>query len=213
MYVPEHFSETRIEVLHELIRAHSFGALVTATGAGIEANHIPFVLAREPSPFGTLRGHIARANPLWREFTPQNEALVLFQGPHSYISPSWYASKKETGKVVPTWNYVVVHARGPLRIMEDRTWLRRHLEELTDQHEAEREDSWQVADAPEDFTEKLMGAIIGIEVQIGRLTGKWKVSQNRSVTDREGVASRLLQEGNPDSSALAQLVREHGKMR
>lgn len=209
MYVPKHFEESRVDVLHELIRAHPFGALITLTAAGLEANHIPLVLDPEPTPFGVLHGHVARANPLWHEFQSEVEALVLFQGPHAYISPDWYPSKQEAGKAVPTWNYAVVHAQGPLRVVEDPVWLRSHLEALTDHHEAGRDTPWQVADAPVDFLEKLMSAVVGIEIPITRLFGKWKVSQNRSVADREGVVKGLLQEGHADAAAMAQFVRKH----
>src|SRR5687767_1111827 len=128
MYLPRHFEETDVRVLHQFIRAHPFGALVTATTAGLDANHIPFVLESEPAPNGCLRGHIARANPLWCECAAVAPALVLFQGENAFVSPSWYPSKQDTGKVVPTWNYVVVHAHGPLRFIDDAAWVRAHVE-------------------------------------------------------------------------------------
>ena len=131
MYVPSHFAETRIEVLHGLIRNHPFGALVVLASGGLDANHIPFEIDPEPAPLGTLRGHVARANTMWKDFSAQVDALVIFQGPHTYVSPAWYATKKEHGKVVPTWNYAVVHARGPLRVIDDRVWLRHFFEQLT----------------------------------------------------------------------------------
>jgi transcriptional regulator len=147
MYLPKQFEETRVAVLHELIRAHPLGALVTLTPGGIEANHIPFEVDPEPAPLGTLRGHIARANPLWRDFSPDAPALAIFQGPDAYISPSWYATKKITGKVVPTWNYAVVHARGVLRFIDDRDWLRAFVEKLTHRHETRRRAPWKVSNA------------------------------------------------------------------
>jgi transcriptional regulator len=207
MYLPKHFEETRVQVLRELIRAHPLGALVTLTPTGLDANHIPFEVDPDPAPFGTLRGHIARANPLWHDFAPDVEALAIFQGPSRYISPSWYPSKGETGKVVPTWNYAVVHAYGALRVIDDRAWLRAFVERLTHRHEAERRNPWKVADAPSDFIEKQLGAIIGLEIPITRLIAKWKVSQNRSIQDRNGVVEGLLQAGG-DAAAMADMVRQ-----
>src|SRR5688572_162949 len=128
MYIPKHFEETRVEVMHELIRARPFATLVTLAPDGLSANHIPFLISEKPAPFGTLQGHVARSNPLWKEESRTGDVLVVFQGPHGYISPSWYATKKETGKVVPTWNYAIVHASGPLRAIEDRAWLRAFVE-------------------------------------------------------------------------------------
>jgi transcriptional regulator len=208
MYLPKHFEETRVEVLHELMRAHPLGALVALTPAGLAANHVPFEVEPDPAPFGTLRGHIARANPLWRDFSRDVEVLAIFQGPGAYVSPSWYRTKRETGKVVPTWNYAVVHAHGPLRVVDDVAWLRQFVEKLTERHEAGRRDPWKVTDAPPDFIDKQLGAIVGIEISITRLVGKWKVSQNRPAQDREGVAEGLLQEGGPSAAAMARLVRE-----
>lgn len=208
MYLPKHFEETRIEILHELMRAHPLGALVTLTPNGLDANHIPFEVDPDPAPFGTLRGHVARANTLWRDFSRNVEALVIFQGPDTYVSPSWYPTKRETGNVVPTWNYAVVHAHGPLRVIDDRAWLRGFVERLTNRHEAERREPWKVTDAPSDFIEKQLGAIIGLEVPIRRLIGKWKVSQNRPAHDRDGVVEGLLQEGHHSAVAMADLVRQ-----
>lgn len=208
MYIPKHFEERRVEVLHELIRRRPLAALVVLTSNGLDANHIPFQVDPHPTPFGTLRGHIARANPLWHHFSSDIEALAIFQGPSAYISPSWYPTKRETAKVVPTWNYAVVHAYGALRVIEDRVWLRRLVESLTNQHEAERDDSWKVTDAPSDFIEHLLGSIVGIEITITRLIGKWKVSQNRPVRDKEGVIEGLLQEGYDSGASMADLVRQ-----
>jgi transcriptional regulator len=207
MYLPEHFEETRVETLHELIRAHPLGALVTLTPGGLDANHIPFEVDPDPAPFGTLRGHVARANPVWTEAARDVETLVLFQGPETYISPSWYPSKQDTARVVPTWNYVVVHARGPLRVIDDRAWLRAFVERLTDRHEAGRRDPWKVTDAPADFIDRQVGAIVGLEIPISRLVGKWKVSQNRPAQDRGGVVEGLRRQGDPASAAMAEAVR------
>jgi transcriptional regulator len=208
MYVPKHFEETSVEVLHELIRAHPLGALVTSSSNGLNANHIPFIVHPEPEPYGTLRGHIARANPLWRDFSLGVESLVIFQGPEAFISPSWYRTKTETGKVVPTWNYAVVHAHGALRIVDDRAWLSELVEELTNRNEAERPNPWKVTDAPADFIAQMLGAIIGLELPIARLVGKWKVSQNRPARDREGVVEGLMQEDRDSALAMARLVQQ-----
>jgi transcriptional regulator len=205
MYLPTHFEETRVPVLHALIRAHPLGALVTRGAAGLEANHLPFEIDPEPAPFGTLRGHVARANPVWREGT--GEALVIFQGPQTYVSPSWYPSKQDGGKVVPTWNYAVIHAYGVLRAIDDPAWLRAFVAKLTDRHEAARPDRWQVTDAPADYVDKLLGAIVGVELPIARLVGKWKVSQNRPAADRAGVVAGLESDGGDAARAMAALVR------
>lgn len=207
MYLPKHFEETRVETLHALIRAHPLGALVTLAPGGLDANHLPFEVDPDPAPFGTLRGHVARANPVWREFTREVEALVLFQGPETYISPSWYPSKQETARVVPTWNYVVVHAHGPLRIVDDRAWLRAFVERLTNRHEAGRRDPWKVTDAPADYVDRQVEAIVGLEIPIARLAGKWKVSQNRPARDRDGVVEGLRRQGDAASAAMAEAVR------
>ena len=208
MYLPKHFEETRVEVLHDLIRAHPLGTLVALAPGGLEANHIPFEIDPEPSPFGTLRGHIARANPLWQNFSPDVAALAIFQGAESYISPSWYPTKDETGKVVPTWNYAVVHAHGPLRVIEDRAWLRKLVENLTDRQESGRNKPWKISDAPAAYIGEQLGAIVGLEITIARLIGKWKVSQNRPARDREGAADGLLEHGSESGSAMARLIRK-----
>lgn len=208
MYVPSHFAESRVDVLHDLIRTHPFGALVVLASDGLDANHIPFEIDPEPAPFGTLRGHVARANPVGRDFSSQVDVLVMFQGAHAYISPAWYATKKEHGKVVPTWNYAVVHAHGPLRVIDDPNWLRQFVGKLTDRHEAPRSDPWKVTDAPADFIDTMVAGIIGIEIPIAKLTGKWKVSQNRPAKDRAGVIEGLGHLPSDLATSMAQLVRD-----
>lgn len=208
MYLPKHFEETRVDVLHGLIRAYPFGALVTQTPGALDANHIPFEVDPDPCPFGTLRGHVARANPVWRQALPRLEALVIFQGPDTYISPSWYPTKRTTGKVVPTWNYALVHAHGVPRFIDDRAWLRAFVEKLTDRHEARRQEPWKVTDAPADYIDRQVGAIIGLEIPITRLIGKWKVSQNRSPEDRAGVVEGLLRDTQRSAEVMADLVRQ-----
>jgi len=211
MYLPKHFDESRIAVLHELIREHPLGALVTLTANGLDANHLPFEVDPQPAPLGTLRGHVARANPLWREFTRDAEALVIFQGASAYVSPSWYPTKRKTGEVVPTWNYAVVHARARVRVVDEREWLRGLVERLTRRHESGRADPWKVTDAPADYIERQLGAIVGLELPIARLTGKWKVSQNRPPEDRAGVVEGLLRQGGDSRAAMADLVRRRAK--
>ena len=208
MYLPKHFEETRGEVLHGLIRAYPFGTLITQTSGALDANHIPFEVAPDPSPFGTLRGHVARANPVWRQASPGAEALVIFQGPDTYISPSWYPTKRTTGKVVPTWNYAVVHAHGVPRFIDDRAWLRAFVERLTDRHEAQRQEPWKVTDAPADYIDKQIRAIVGLEIPVTRLIGKWKVSQNRSPDDRAGVVEGLKRDTQRSAEVMADLVRQ-----
>ena len=208
MYLPKHFEETRVEVLHALIREYPLGTLVTLGADGLNANHIPIEIDPEPAPLGTLRGHVARANPVWRESVADVEALVVFEGPTAYVSPSWYPSKRETGKVVPTYNYAVVHAYGRLRSIEDPAWLRRFVERLTGRFEAGRAEPWKVTDAPGSYIDAQLRAIVGIEIPITRLLGKWKVSQNRSAPDRAGVVQGLGGDADSDAAAIARLVEQ-----
>ena len=208
MYSPSQFEETRIEVLHGLIHDHPLATLITYGPGGLEANHIPFEIHADPAPFGTLRAHVARANTVWRDFCADTGALVVFQGPSAYITPSWYAAKRETGKVVPTYNYAVVHASGPMRAIEDRDWLRALVERLTNRFEAARAQPWRVADAPADFVENLLGAIVGLEIPVARLVGKWKMSQNRPATDIDGIVRGLREMGEDNVAAVGKLVDE-----
>jgi transcriptional regulator len=210
MYTPAHFKEDRIEVLYQLIANHPLSTLITMTSDGLNANHIPLMVDQSRGVFGTLRGHVARSNTVWQTFKPEVNALVVFQGPDAYISPSWYPSKKENDKVVPTWNYAVVHAAGPLTIRDDETWMREFLSDTTDHFEATRNTRaprWKMNDAPETFLQTMMRAVVGIEIPIISLEGKWKVSQNRALADREGVAT-ALQSGSRDAeTAMGKLVR------
>jgi transcriptional regulator len=208
MYQPSHFREERHEVLRGLIADHPLGALVTMTPGGLEGNHVPFLHDPDPAPLGTLRAHVARANPVWREFDAGVEALVIFQGPQTYVTPSWYPKKQQTGKVVPTWNYLVVHACGRLRAVDDREWLRAFVTRLTDRFEAGRAAPWRVTDAPADYIDASLKAIVGIEIALTRLHGKWKVSQNQLPADRAGVVRGLRGTGNPDAARVARWVEE-----
>lgn len=207
MYLPEHFAEQRVDLLHRLISEHPVGAMVVSTADGLEANHLPFELDAEPAPFGTLRGHVARANPVWHQFTRGVEALVIFHGPQAYISPSWYPSKEMTGEVVPTYNYLAVHGYGEIKIIHEREWLRALVTRLTDRFEANRAAPWRVSDAPAAFIDKQLGAIVGIEIPLTKLIGKWKVSQNRPAADRAGVVAGLSERNDADSLAIAWWVK------
>lgn len=205
MYLPKHFDEPRVDVMHGLMRAYPLATLVTLSSNGLDANHIPLQLAAGASPFGTLQGHIARANPLGRE-VGKIDVLAIFQGPDAYISPSWYATKKATGKAVPTWNYAVVHAHGTLRVIDDALWVRAQIEALTMHNEAPFAHPWAVSDAPSDYTEKMIAAVVGIEIEITRLTGKWKVSQNQPAENRAGVLEALRNNGGDNAAAMAGLI-------
>lgn len=206
MYLPAHFAETRPEVLHGLIRDHPLGALVTLGSTGLDANHLPFEFDPAPAagaPHGTFRAHVARANAVWKDHSPDLEVLVIFQGSQAYITPSWYEAKREHGKVVPTYNYCVVHAHGPLRVIDDPAWLHAMVTRLTARHESTQPAPWAVADAPPDFIAKQLAAIVGIEIPVTRLIGKWKVSQNRAPADRAGITAGLAA-SNPAMAAAVQ---------
>ena len=209
MYLPAHFEESRPEVLQQLLRSHPLGLWITQQqhDARIEANAIPFMFDAARGPQGTLVAHVARANPVWREARTDVESLVVFQGPQAYVTPSWYATKAATGKVVPTWNYVMVEARGRLQVRDDAAWVHALVSTLTDRHEAARAAPWQVTDAPDDYIAQLGRAIVGIEIELSSLAGKWKVSQNRPAADREGVAQGLEGEAGTASQSMAALVR------
>jgi transcriptional regulator len=205
MYIPRANQEDRIPVLHKLIEDQPFASLVTMGSSGLFASHIPMVLEQNGA-LGQLRGHISRANAQWRDYTPSIEALVIFSGPQHYITPNWYLEKQETGKVVPTWNYVVVHAYGYLKIIEDSGWLMTHLARLTNIHEADSAVPWTISDAPADYIASLSKGIVGLEMTIERLEGKWKVSQNRSEQDRSGVAMGLAELNTTESLTMKALV-------
>lgn len=214
MYLPHHFEETRPEVLHALMRADPLATLVILSASGdIDANHIPLFFSEETDGLGSLRGHVARANPLWRDLLEGAKALAIFHGPDSYISPSWYPTKQVHGQVVPTWNYAVVHAHGSLRAIDDPAWLRAQLEALTTQQEAAFAAPWEVGDAPADFIDRRLEAIVGIELVIDKLTGKFKNSQNQPEQNRAGVVAGLENLGSDRALALAALVEEASSSR
>ena len=196
MYLPKHFEETRPERLHGFIAAHPLGLLITQDSRGLVANPIPFLLQAQRGAKGTLIGHVARANPVWRETVAATQALVVFQGAQGYISPGWYASKKEHGKVVPTWNYSTVQARGPLQVHDTPDAVRAVVHALTTHHEAGQRAPWAMADAPADYIETMIAAIVMIEVPIVELVGKFKLGQNRGTADRVGAEDGLIDRGN-----------------
>ena len=204
MYVPKHFAEDRIEILQQTIEDHPLGTLVTQHSTGLQANHIPFLVAEDPGPMGALNGHVARANTVWKSYEKDLEVLVIFHGPQGYVSPSWYPSKSEHGKVVPTWNYIVVHVYGRLSVIEDEAWLASHVAKLAELHEQYQPQPWSLNDAPDEYVAKMLKAIFGFEIVVTRIEGKWKLSQNRSKQDRKGVIDGLLEE-DPDN-ALAKLM-------
>ena len=208
MYLPKHFEQPDTDAIARLLVAHPLATLAWPSADGLTAEHLPLLWDRGAGDgaHGTLRGHVARANPVWRE-AAGTEVLAVFQGPQAYITPSWYPSKAETAKVVPTWNYAVVHAHGKLRVIEDAAWLRALVGRLTDTHEASRAQRWQVDDAPADYIEQMLRAIVGIEIELTRVQGKWKVSQNRSASDRAGVAAGLDSLAHEQALAVAALVR------
>lgn len=204
MYLPAHFEQTDTQALHTLMRDHPLATLVTWQDGLPTADHVPLEFDAATQ---TLRGHVARANPLWRAAAGQ-PVLAVFNGPQAYITPSWYPSKAATHKVVPTWNYTVVHAGGVLQAVEDAPWLHALVTRLTAHHEAPRAAPWAVSDAPADYVQQMLRAIVGIEIPVDRLVGKWKISQNRSEADRQGVAAGLAQEPAPAAQAMATLVNE-----
>jgi len=211
MYIPRANEEKRVSVMQALMVSHPLATLVTLGAHGLFASHIPMVFEDDGSPFGVLKGHISRANPQWRDFTPAVDALAIFAGDQHYVSPSWYSEEGEHAKQVPTWNYAVVHAYAPLKVIEDEQWLLAHVNSLTNIHEAAFPVPWKVSDAPEDFIGSLLKEIIGLELSIRRLEGKWKVSQNRTERERKGVIDGLIKLNTPESLAMKALVEERRK--
>lgn len=204
MFNPPHFREDRPVILHDLMNRAPLATLVTLGGDGIEANPIPLMLTPDEGPHGTLYGHVSRANPLWRETPTDSLALAVFTGPNGYVSPNWYPSKQQAGKVVPTWNYAVVHARGPVSFFDDHPSLLALVTRLTERHEAAQEHPWRVSDAPVDYIEKMLDGIVGVKLSIARLEGKWKMSQNRTDADRQGALDGL----SHSSPELQEVARE-----
>lgn len=207
MYQPPHHREDRLEVQHDLIESHPLGLLISSGPEGLLANPLPFLLQRKSGHLGTLQVHMARANAQWKDIDGQR-VLTVFQGPQAYVSPAFYATKRETGKVVPTWNYAMVQARGVARLRADPAWLQAQIEALTFRHEGKRTPSWAVSDAPRTYIESQLRGIVGVEIEIDAIEGKWKVSQNRPEADRRGVAEGLAH----DEPAMSELVRRYGRV-
>jgi transcriptional regulator len=208
MYNPPQFREERIEVLHGTMQAIGAATLVSHGPQGFEATHVPIHLSPEPAPWGTIRCHFARANGHLQSLAGGADVLAIVQGPQAYVSPNWYPSKHATGKAVPTWNYVAVHAHGSATIRDDAAWLRAHVAALTGRHERGQALPWRIEDAPPEFIEGMLRAIVGVELRLTRIEGKWKVSQNRPAPDREGVVAGLRAQGDPASLAMVELVAQ-----
>lgn len=209
MYLPAAFREERVGVLQALMRASPLATLVSIADGQADADHVPLLLETGDSPEGVLRGHVARANPLWQRQAGA-ELLVIFQGPQHYVSPSWYPSKAESGKVVPTWNYLVVHARGRLQVHDDPVWVRGLVSRMTVAQESGFARPWAVEDAPADYLSRMLGAIVGVEIPIRSMVGKWKNSQNRQPADRDGVERGLRAAGNAQAQSLAEAMTGDG---
>lgn len=205
MYLPPHFAAARPEQLQQLLRAHPLGALVRSGPDGLDADHLPFEFDAGAGPLGTLSAHVARANPLWQRCAPGTEVLVIFRGAEGYVSPSWYPSKHETHRLVPTWNYEVVHVRGRLQVRDDERFVRGLVARLTRAHEAAEARPWKMGDSAPEFIDDMLSRIVGIEIEIDALVGKLKLSQNRETRDRLGAADALAERGN---DALAQAMRQ-----
>lgn len=207
VYTPKPNAETRIDVLHALIKAYPLGVWVSMGQGELVANHIPFDIDTERGEFGTLVAHVARANPIWRESPSSVPCVVTFQGPQTYITPSWYPSKHEHGKAVPTWNYAVVHAHGVPAFIYDRAWLYDHVSRLTARHEASQALPWAVSDAPPEYMDKMIGSIVGVEIPVANLQGKWKMGQNRSASDQLGVVAGLMAKRDSQAVGVAEIMQ------
>jgi transcriptional regulator len=213
MYIPKHFLEARIEVLHAFIRRHPLATICIGDASGLEADHVPLTLRSEPAPHGVLLGHVARANPLWRKAGDGLDCLVVFQGPQHYISPGWYATKAETGRVVPTWNYEVVHVQGRVRAVDDPVWLRALLEDLTTEHERLQPQAWHVSDAPNDYVDAMVRAVVGIRIEILGLVGKAKLSQNQPESNQHSLIESLRAKDDSSASQMAEEIANRASRR
>ncbi len=208
MYLPPYHAQPDVDALHALIDMHPLGAWVCQSSDGLVANHIPFLLDRSRGTSGTLLGHVSRANTVWQQLKGDAQSVVLFQGPQSYITPNWYPSKAEHGKVVPTWNYAVAHVYGVARAVDDKDWLLELLTRLTAANEAPMAIPWKVSDAPKDFIDRLLGAVVGIEIPVDHIVGKLKVSQDEAILDRQGTVAGLTAQGTERAAAMAVLVQQ-----
>ncbi|PCE26446.1 transcriptional regulator [Paraburkholderia acidicola] len=196
MYIPAHFAVPDAEALHRMIREHPLGILIASTPGGLDANHIPFELTPDEGEHGTLRAHVARSNPIWQDVKDGDEVMVVFRGEEAYVSPTWFPSKHEFHKQVPTWNYKVVHLHGKIRIRDDERFVRGMVARLTRTHEASLPKPWKMSDAPADYIDTMLKAIVGIEIEVTRITGKFKLSQNRELRDRLSLGEALKARGD-----------------
>jgi transcriptional regulator len=210
MYIPKRFLQDDITKLKGMMAAHSFATFITQNESKIEANHMPLILNKS-SQRVVLQGHIAKANPLWKSLKDKSEVLIIFNGPNCYISPNYYPTKKENGKVVPTWNYVSVHVKGIVSFIHDEQWILTMLNNLTDHYEANQPIPWSVNDAPQAYIDKMLSAIVGLEIEIVSITGKWKVSQDKTEVNQEGIIKGLSHEANSNAQNIATLVKEYLK--
>jgi transcriptional regulator len=206
MYLPDHFRVDDVPQIHALMRARPFAVLVSDGSAGLYASHLPTVLKGE-GPYGVIECHLARPNPHWRDLADGNEALMIFQGPEGYITPNWYPSKGQTGKVVPTWNFAVVHAYGRPEVMTEKDWLLRHVTDLTTQQEKNETKPWAPSDAPSTYIDVMLRGIVGFRFPITRLEGKWKMSQNREIQDQVGIVNGLSNRRDGDDLEIAKWIR------
>jgi transcriptional regulator len=210
LYNPRWFKEDNVEALQDEVNRLSFGTIITLTKSGMVASHVPMLVDRSRGELGTLFGHVARGNAQWRDSSPGGQGLAVFLGPDAYISPSWYKTKKETGEVVPTWNYVAIHVRGPVSFFEETERIRGIVTKLTGHHEADSKKPWEVTDAPADYIDGELKQIVGFEMPIAKIEGKWKMSQNRPKSDREGVVTNLLERDRLRDEEVSREVQRRG---
>ena len=208
MYIPKRFLKDDIDKSKGMMVNHSFATLITHNESGVEANHIPLILNKLGQK-DVLQGHIAKANPLWKNIKDKSEVLIIFNGPNCYISPNYYPTKQENGKVVPTWNYISVHVKGIVSFIHDDQWILKMLNDLTNQYEANQPVPWSVSDAPQAYIDKMLSAIVGLEIDILSITGKWKVSQDKTEENKQGIIRGLSQGITSDAHNIAKLVKEH----
>ncbi|MEH6454636.1 MAG: FMN-binding negative transcriptional regulator [Psychromonas sp.] len=208
MHTPKTFQQHDPELLEEIIVNYPFATLVTHSDSGLEVNHLPFILTHANGE-SVLQGHIAKANPLWKNLSENSEVLLVFHGPHCYISPNHYPTKQETGKAVPTWNYIAVHVKGNLSFIHDPKWKLNMINNLTNQHEATQESPWSISDAPEIYIEKMLPAIVGLQLEFLSITGQWKLSQNQPERNKQGVVTGLSKANDSDMQKVAELVKKY----
>ncbi|WP_086929513.1 FMN-binding negative transcriptional regulator [Agarilytica rhodophyticola] len=209
MHIPKKFRQQDMDLLKGVIREYPFATLITHSEHGLNANHIPMLLSETSGGKDALHGHIARANPLWQEVPDQAEALVVFNGPHCYISPNHYPTKHETGKAVPTWNYIAVHVKGVISFVKEREWIHSMIDSLSREHERSEKQPWSVSDAPLDYIQKMLPAVVGIEISITSISGQWKLSQNQPEQNQTGVIKGLSAKESEQFQSMARLIQKY----